>query len=263
MTQENYNVDIVNSLKNTFNPPNNIIVTNVIVDNFMNQLKDMECPIPNNLNLHSVVSRIGYKLENVIISYVRILDNSNTIYLGNDLKKEVELYKKTKEDALKNKFINEYLFSQEYVDNIEAINSIHFPDIVLVDKKNNIIKITEMKASGENDSTSVPGNINKMTPGRSNYAGAAWECNKNITVYKSISIAAAKRVETSKNIYPVRNRWENVINKTGKNIKVCVNEEIIEWLTNQKITYNDYLLNVIHTACRIEAELVKDNITTY
>lgn len=136
-----------------------------------------------------------------------------------------------------------------------SMKSIHFPDIILIDKENNTIKIAEVKSSGENDSTSVPGNINKLVEGKNHYAGKAWE-NTDVLLLKSISIAAAKKHGDNNYHYPVRNRWEKVINENNYDIQVCVNEEIIHWLTNCSITFDDYFENVISTACRIEALLM-------
>lgn len=256
----NYNATIVNNLKDTFNKPNNITVSNVIVKIFQNQLQDLGVAVPENLNLHSVLSRVGYKLEAVIVEYCKLLNNDVEVHLGDDIKNEVKAYKKTQDDVLRAKLINDYLVSDTYLNTVSHLKNFHFPDIVLIDKKNNVVKCLEVKSSGENDSTSVPGNINKMVAGTNHYAANAWEDTPNITLYKGIAIAAAKRYVDKDNVYPVRNRWENVISEKQLDIDVVVNEEIINWLIGTQLQYDDYLNNVISTACRIEAELVKDNL---
>lgn len=220
----------------------------------------MGVEVPDNLNLHSVLSRVGYKLEHVIVEYCKLLDNKVEIYLGDNIKNEVREYKKTQNEEFYEKLIQDYLMSEKYLDDVANLNSFHFPDIVLIDRENNIIKCLEVKSSGENDSTSVPGNINKMVAGTNHYAATAWEDNENIVLQKGIAIASAKRYEEKENVYPVRNRWEIVIAAKQLDIDVVVNEEIVNWLIGTQLQYDDYLINVISTACRIEAELVKENL---
>lgn len=161
----------MNNLKGSFNKPNNITVSNVIMEIFRKQLQDMGATLPEDFNIHSTLSRIGYKLEAVIVEYCKWLNNDVSVYLGKNIKKLVEEYKKDQD--VRDVLVNDYLISGEYLDNVASLKSFHFPDIVLIDKKNNVVKCLEVKASGENDSISVPGNIHKMVAGKSHYAASA------------------------------------------------------------------------------------------
>lgn len=80
-----------------------------------------------------------------------------------------------------------------------------------------------------------------------------------MSLKKGIAIASAKRYANN-NVYPARNRWEDVISKNRFDIDVVVNEEIINWLIGMQIDYDSYFINVIGSACRIEVELVRDGL---
>lgn len=182
--------------------------------------------------------------------------------------KDVQIIEETK------RFLQEDLyFSTEYTEAIVApsnattkARAIHLPDAIFIDSRNEtpIIRCGEMKASGQNDSSSVPENIDKMVFKTRNSAVAPWEGQENITLRRAILITAA--VTNPKGQYPHKAAWVREINKENsaadrREIEVFCNQEAYSFLSGEEISAQDYDDLFLTTTARIELERIKKATT--
>ena len=107
-------------------------------------------------------------------------------------------------EKLREELMYKYKFSKDYVDSVlncengeYAIKSIHLPDIIVVDTSTvpATVKCAEMKASGQNDTSSVPENVDKLTGGTRNSAVSPWH-GMAVTLKKAILLTATKKLKT-------------------------------------------------------------------
>lgn len=107
-------------------------------------------------------------------------------------------------EKLREELIYKYKFSEHYVDGVlnrengkYAIESIHLPDVIVVDTSCTpaTVKCAEMKASGQNDTSSVPENVDKLTGGTRNSAVSPWH-GMAVTLKKAILLTATKKLKT-------------------------------------------------------------------
>lgn len=132
---------------------------------------------------------------------------------------------------------------------------VQFPDIVVVnaDKENGktVIRVAEMKTSGQNDSSSVPKNIDKMRFDTENSAIQWWKHNDNVVLNRAILLTATRKNNRGK--FANQSTWENSLKKRGvSDVSIFSNEEGLSWIKGKKSSSDEYLNNIIDMAVLVK-----------
>ena len=218
----------------------------------------------------ALASQMGNILEEVYSQQFNNLYNESRTHFyikGDSLSKIIkEARKETKTEDKKKVFdllTKKYLFTEKYANEIldsKLKKAIHLPDVIQVNRtgKVPIIKCGEMKASGQNDSSSIPENIDKLVYGTRNSAIEAWSGKTDVEVKRAILITATTSNAEGKFIH--KNKWSNDINKRQAaigDIEVFCNEEAFTWLADKTITAEEYKKEFINTTAATALERVK------
>lgn len=222
----------------------------------------------------AIASQMGSVLENVYEEQMKSSYHVENVfyYKGEDIAKEINEMRKSGDririEAYKQKLINTLFFSEDYTNKILQVEgikkSLHLPDVIVIDLRGSVpkIKCAEMKASGQNDSSSVPENIDKLAFGTRNSAVEAYASNGNIILERAILITATAVSKDGK--YPNKTKWTNEIEKRREalgDIKVFCNEEAFSWLSGKdmsKEVYNQEFINTTAYAELLRLKKVSD-----
>lgn len=225
---------------------------------FENIYSEQGKPLPyDRISPQSVASKSGYLFERVIVNSLNrdFKDTDRRAYLGEELSDKIKYFRysvktgKNVSGEMK-AFADKYHIAYEdligYV--TDSKKKLSLPDVVIVDNETGIIKTAELKASGDNDSSSVPENLDKMVPNSRNSAVDLWN-NTDYKLDKALLIVAANGENGH---YPTESRWNNSLekNRPEENITIASNENAYNWLSNKKVSDKSYEKTVINTVAR-------------
>lgn len=140
---------------------------------------------------------------------------------------------------------------------VKSKKSIQFPDIIIIDKDDAtgkpVVRVTEMKTSGQNDSSAVPKNIDKMRFDTENSAVQAWKDNNNIILERAVSLIATRK--NAKGKFENQSTWQNsLIKRNVHDVQVLSNEEAFSWMRNRECSEEEYSKNVIDLSVIIKVK---------
>lgn len=218
----------------------------------------------------ALASQMGYVLEAVYEKNFNLVHSgrSDVTYVkGGGLSKRIKETRKSgdleKIEKLKNEMKSVLLFTDSYVDSVMQVGqAVHLPDVIVVDRSGGIvnIKCAEMKASGQNDSSSVPENIDKMAYGTRNSAVEPYKGRRDVTIERAILITAAS--SNARGDFTAKNAWVNVINRNRRkvgDIKVFCNQDCFSWLSGVKLTAEVYDKNFLNTTAYAQLQRIKNS----
>lgn len=234
-------------------------------------LKDKFIIDQSKISSQSIASGMGNISETVYDYQIKksLIYNPDMYHIhGKEIKNKLTKYFKTK-DALEKQEIKDYLlnvcfFNKEYVEKLLKKEApLSFPDSIFYDTSGDkpIIKAGEMKTSGQNDSTSVPGNIRKLTFGEKGSAIEPWRHKEGIVFERAILIFSTRLSKSQ--IFENKNTWINAVegfpvSDNMASVQVFCNEEIVEWHTGIKIDPAVYEKYFIIMTASVQLMRVKD-----
>jgi hypothetical protein len=232
-----------------------------------------ECNIPidyDKFSAQALASQMGNVLEVVYEFNIKNMyqDNDNVTYIkGEDISKRIKEMRSSKNNYeilnFKKELKETYEFSDKYISDVlsngQNKKSIHLPDVIMIDKTGEVTKIkcAEMKASGQNDSSSVPENIDKLAYGTRNSAVEAYSGRSDLIIERAIIITAASVSSDGKFLH--KNKWVNEIERrkdTVGDIKVFCNQEAFSWLSGKDISSDEYNKEFINTTAYAELKRI-------
>lgn len=232
-------------------------------DTFRKEL--IKKPMPVNMSAQEIASQIGNTMEHVIERNIN-QDKSfkGSAVSGGKLESKVKRiqteFKKSNELNIEeiNQICEENHLDKELMKEI-IINDkpVQFPDIIVVDtdKENGktVIRVAEMKTSGQNDSSAVPKNIDKMRFDTENSAIQWWKHNEDVELDRAVLLTATRK--NSRGKFTNQSTWENSLKKRGvSDVSVFSNEEGFSWLKNKPSSSDEYLKDIVDMAVLIKVK---------
>lgn len=236
---------------------------------FEKACKDFGIPLPyDTISPQSIASKGGNLAEKyVVLSLTRDFKNSpnKRALLGAVLADEIKEFRReakagflpvAKMKKFCKKYHTEYKDLLFYVENPGA--KLCLPDVVVINDEDKIIRVAELKLSGDNDSSSVPENLDKLVLNSRNSAIRLWN-NSAYTLERGLLIIASSG---SDGHYPSEARWKNSIRKnpSQQNIIVASNENAYNWLSGEKLSSEEYEIRIINTVAVKLAKSLDPNL---
>ena len=222
-------------------------------------------PMPVNMSAQELASQLGNTMELVIERNIN-QDKSfkGSAVSGGKLESKVKRiqteFKKSNELNIEeiNQICEENHLDKELMKEI-IINDkpVQFPDIIVVntDKETGktVIRVAEMKTSGQNDSSAVPKNIDKMRFDTENSAIQWWKHNEDVELDRAVLLTATRK--NSRGKFTNQSTWENSLKKRDvSDVSVFSNEEGLSWLKGNSTSSDEYSKDIIDVAVLVKVK---------
>lgn len=218
----------------------------------------------------ALASQMGNVLESVYehnFNIVHAADDRMLYVKGGDLGRKIKEIRKSEDlnkiENFKKELKNVLMFTDAYVDRVMVPGvPVHLPDAIVVDRRGEVVKVkcAEIKASGMNDSSSVPENIDKMAHGTRNSAVEPYKGRNDVELERAVVIAAT--VADSRGNFTAKNAWVNAINQRRRkvgDVKVFCNEEAFSWLSGVELSAEQYDKDFINTTAYAQLKRIENS----
>lgn len=190
----------------------------------------------------TILSQMGNLLEQVMLKSCQnsVSKNDNFIISGQEIKNKI-IETRRNPQKIKNTtdfLVNHMMMNKAYAEEVisNTTMKLSFPDLIRVHIPTKTILAIEMKSSGQNDSTAVPGNIKKLMFDTSNSAVMGWEDFDKLE--RSVWIAATNKNKNG--TWKNKGVWVNSKNKLDEDISIVCNEDGYTKFTGVEISATEY-----------------------